>query len=125
MKIKIEQNSLISLIYFNNLLSFYLTMTRVDRHDNMLKRMFRKYIIYDMHNTTSCTHIPHYAHTYTTLCTHNSHSESLRCTRFQHTTVKNKVKNFTFSAFVHLSNFSNFKFKFSASIQKSNSLVSL
>ena len=37
-------------------------MTRVDRYDKMLKRMFQKYIIYDMHNTTSCTHIPHYAH---------------------------------------------------------------
>ena len=39
-KIKIEQNSLISFIYFNNLLSFYLTMTRVGRHDKMLKTTF-------------------------------------------------------------------------------------
>ena len=70
-------------------------MNRVDRHDKMLKRTFQKYIIYDMHNTTSCTHIPHYTHTYTMLCTHNSHSKSPRCTRFQHTTVKSEVKNFT------------------------------
>ena len=112
-----EQNSLISFIYFNNLLSFYLTMTRVDRHDKMLKRMFQKYIIYDTHNTTSCTHIPHYAHTHTTLCTHNSHSESPTCTRFQHTTklkMKLKISHSLLLAAttVHLSNFLNFKFKF-------------
>ena len=88
-----EQNSLISFIYFNNLLNFYLTMARVGKHDKMLKTMFRKYIIYDMHNTTlqhtyhiMHTHTTLHTHTHTMLCTHNRHSESPRHTRFQHTT---------------------------------------
>ena len=92
LKIKIEQNSLISLIYFNNLLSFYLTMTRVDGHDKMLKTTFLKYIIYDKHNPT-LWHTYHIMHTHTTLYTHNSHSESPRYTRFWHTTkLKMKLK---------------------------------
>ena len=69
LKIKIEQNSLISLIYFNNLLSFYLTMTRVGRHDKMLKTTFWKYIIYDTHNTT-LWHTYHIMHTHTPHSTH-------------------------------------------------------
>ena len=94
--------------------------------------------LYDTH-TTSCTHIPHYAHTHTTLCRHNSHSESPRHTRFWHTTklkMKLKISDplLLATTTVHLYNFSNFKFKFSTSIHffhpcdlhnhwKSNSLV--
>ena len=47
-------------------------MTRVGRHDKMLKTMFRKYIIYDTHNTT-LQHTYHIMHTHTTLCTHTPH----------------------------------------------------
>ena len=117
-------------------------MTRVDRHDKMLKRTFQKYIIYDTHNTTSCTHIPHYAHSHTMLCTHNSHSKSPICTRFQHTTkLKTKFKIshplLLAATTVCLFNFLNFKFKFNLVLpstsfcpsdlhncRKSNSLVS-
>ena len=120
MKIKIEQNSLISFIYFNNLLSFYLTMARVGRHDKMLKTMFRKYIIYDMQNTT-LWHTYHITYTHTTLRTHNRHSKSPRYTRFQHTTklnMKFKISDplFLAATTLRLYNFLNFKFKFSASI---------
>ena len=50
-------------------------MTRVDRHDKMLERTFWKYRIYKTHNTTSCTHKPHYAHTHThhIMHTHTPH----------------------------------------------------
>ena len=44
-------------------------MARVGKHDKMLKTMFRKYIIYDMHNTT-LQHTYHIMHTHTTLHTH-------------------------------------------------------
>ena len=64
-----EQNSLISFIYFNNLLTFYLTMTRVGKHDKMLRTTSRKHTTYDTHNTTS-RHTDHIMHTYTTLWTH-------------------------------------------------------
>ena len=122
-------------------------MTRVGRHDKMLKTMFQKYIIYDMHNTTLWhtyhimhTHTTLCTHTHTTLCRHNSHSESPRHTRFWHTTklkMKLKISDplLLATTTVHLYNFSNFKFKFSTSIHffhprdlhncwKSNSLVS-
>ena len=44
-------------------------MTSVDRHGKNLKTMFRKYIIYDMHNTT-LQHTYHIMHTHTTFHTH-------------------------------------------------------
>ena len=94
-KIKIEQNSL---IYFNNLLNFYLTKTIVGRHD-------KKYTNYDMYNTIlqhtyyiMHTHIPHYAH----------------ITDMHKILTHNKIKHFRSSSFglqnifqtFHLHNFS-------------------
>ena len=120
MKIKMEQNSLISFIYFNNLLNFYLTMTRVGKYNKMLKTMFQNYIIYDMHNTT-LRHTYHITHIHTMLHTHNRHSKSPRCTRFRHITklkTKLKISDPLLLAVrtLCLYNFSNFKYKFSASI---------
>ena len=56
-------------------------MTRVGRHDKMLKTTFQKDIIYDMHNTTLWHRYDTHTHTHH-IMHHNRYSESSRSTRF-------------------------------------------
>ena len=95
-------------------------MTRVDRHDNMLKRMFRKYIIYDMLNTIHA-HKYHITHTHTPCYTHitviPNHLDA-KDFNTQQLKIKLKISHplLLATTTVCLSNFLNFKFKFSASM---------